>query len=160
MKPDNYSDWVIKIKDANQEYEVRVSAKGSSYFRASEEKQSLVSNDLSKFQPRRTRNAKMWAFVFSIVTTLIQGVRGERLLFESAPGTRLLGIVEFLCSTKSVEKVFIPLVADWHKEYFDALTEKRWFKARWISVRYTWSFILAMGLNRLLSFIKSFTSAK
>jgi hypothetical protein len=47
-----------------------------------------------------------------------------------APGTRLLALVDFVCSPKTVEQTFRPLVADWRYEYFEALKQNRKWKAR------------------------------
>jgi hypothetical protein len=80
-------------------------------------------------------------------------------VINSVPGTRLLRVADFFCSPKSVELTFKPLIADLQSEYFEALMIKRKWKARWIRVRYVFSFLAAMGISRLFSFIKSFTTA-
>jgi hypothetical protein len=73
---------------------------------------------------------------------------------SQAPGAKLLSIVEYLYSPKIVEGVFKQIVGDWRTEYFDALKEGRNLKAYWISVRYTFSFVMAMGLSKLFSVIR------
>jgi hypothetical protein len=75
-------------------------------------------------------------------------------LSKKAPGTIALKLVDFLCNPKTVEKTFKPLVADWRCEYFEALTANRRLKARWISVRYVWYFVLALGISRVLSVVR------
>jgi hypothetical protein len=75
------------------------------------------------------------------------------------PGATLLYIVDFLYKAKIVEETFKPIVADWRTEYFEALKQGRRLKASWISVRYRFSFIFAMGMSKLFSFFKSFISA-
>lgn len=50
----------------------------------------------------------------------------------------------FLFSTKTQKEVFEPIVTDWQEEYFDALFKKEIWKARWINVRYTYAFLIAM----------------
>src|ERR1044072_760418 len=50
-----------------------------------------------------------------------------------APGTKLLTLVDFLFSPKTVERTFKPLIADWRYEYFEALNQGRKYKAHWIS---------------------------
>lgn len=72
-----------------------------------------------------------------------------------APGSRLLALVEYLYSPKTVEGVFKPIIADWRTEYFDALKEGNRRKAAWIRVRYTFGFVMAMGLSKLLSVLRS-----
>lgn len=60
------------------------------------------------------------------------------------PGLRLLSIVEFLYSHKTVKEVFKQTISDWQQEYFEALCKKEIWKARWINVRYTYAFLAAM----------------
>lgn len=75
---------------------------------------------------------------------------------DRAPGSNYLLIVDFLFSPKVVEETFKPIVTDWRTEYFEALQQKRVWKARWISVRYNYSFIASIGLCKAFSFIKLF----
>ncbi|MGI8883273.1 MAG: hypothetical protein ACR2IA_03405 [Pyrinomonadaceae bacterium] len=56
----------------------------------------------------------------------------------------LLKTVKFLFSFKTQKEVFEPIVADWQEEYFEALFKKEIWKSRWINVRYTYAFIIAM----------------
>jgi hypothetical protein len=74
---------------------------------------------------------------------------------KGAPGNVILRVVDFLYSPKAVEEVFRPLVADWRFEYFEALQQKQKLKARWINVRYLYSFIIVIGLRRLSLLLKS-----
>lgn len=73
-------------------------------------------------------------------------------------GTNSLGIIEFLFSDSTVEKTFKPLIADWRFEYFEALNQKRTWKARWISVRYRYAFIKATGLSVISSLLNKVLS--
>ena len=106
----------------------------------------------------------LWILVILVVSAVViyiaklirNGPRTGRI--SKAPGTRLLLIVDFLFSPATVEETFKPTVADWRKEYFEALRQKRFLKAGWISVRYRYRFILAMGLSKVFSVIKSFKS--
>lgn len=77
---------------------------------------------------------------------------------KKAPGSNLLILVNFLYSPKIVKEVFEQIVADWRTEYFDALKAGRTWKVRWISVRYTYSFVVAMGLSKAFSLIRSIAS--
>lgn len=83
--------------------------------------------------------------------------KGTRKM-RGAPGTWWLQLVDFFFSPKTVEQTFKPIVADWRTEYTEALHQKRFLKARWINVRYTYHFIMAMGLSKLFSIIKSVKS--
>ena len=73
---------------------------------------------------------------------------------KKAPGSNLLMLVEYLYSPATVEGVFKPIVADWRTEYFDALHEHKWFKARCIRVRYLFNFGMVMGLSKALSLVR------
>jgi hypothetical protein len=77
---------------------------------------------------------------------------------SKAPGINLLALVDFLFSPKTVEQTFKPLVADWRTEYFEALKQGRTKKARWISMRYRYSFIMAMSLSKVFSLLKQIRS--
>src|ERR1044072_1750745 len=76
-------------------------------------------------------------------------------LISAAPGSSLLSLVEFLFSPYTVEHTFKPIVADWRTEFFDALHKGRYWKARWVRVRYTFSFVMAMGLSKVFSLVRS-----
>ena len=65
----------------------------------------------------------------------------EFLLFSSI---NLLKISDLLFSPKTQKEIFEPIVADWQEEYFEALFKKEIWKARWINVRYTYAFLVAM----------------
>ncbi len=79
---------------------------------------------------------------------------GSNLKIRGAPGSLLLRIVKFFFAPATVEFVFNPLVADWRDEYCAALNDKRPWKARWIGVRYRFSFLMAMGLSRAFSIVR------
>jgi len=89
--------------------------------------------------------------VFKLLTT--------RLGLPTAPGAKLLVLVDFLFSPKTVEQTFKPIIADWRNEYFEALKDKREWKARWISTRYRISFITSMFLSKVFSLMKLWKSA-
>jgi len=93
-----------------------------------------------------------------IAVTFFQSLMQPKKISE-APGSILLSIVEFLYRPTTVEHTFRPIIADWRVEYFDALQQGRVLKARWITFRYTYSFITAMCASKVLSFIKMFKSA-
>jgi hypothetical protein len=63
------------------------------------------------------------------------------------PGSKLLTIAEFFYSKKTYTLRFKPIVADMRQEYFEALYEKRVWKARWMYGLYVWKFFCAMGLS-------------
>jgi len=58
--------------------------------------------------------------------------------------SNFLKISNFLFSTKTQTEVFVPIGADWQEEYFEALFKKEIWKARWINIRYTYAFLVAM----------------
>ena len=93
--------------------------------------------------------------IYLLSKTLNIRVREKGPSIKKAPGANLLILVEYLYPPKTVEEVFKPIVADLRTEYFDALKEVRNRKAGWIRVRYTFSFVMAMGLSKALSVIRS-----
>jgi hypothetical protein len=98
-------------------------------------------------------------FIAVITSGLLSRARQESSIVERAPGATLHSVVDFLYSQKTVKETFEPIIADWRFEYFEALSQKRIWKARWICVRYTYSFVMAMGLSKIFSFYKVFTRA-
>lgn len=71
-------------------------------------------------------------------------VAKDKTALKHPPGTRLLAIAEFLYQKETVEGIFAQIVCDWRTDYFDALKEKRKWKARWISIRGHYEFYSAM----------------
>lgn len=97
---------------------------------------------------------------FAIVGSLIGVIRfliGIKLgatRIANAPGARYLAVVDFLYSPRTVEETFKPIIADWRFEYFNALSQKRRIKARWISIRYYYRLAVVMGLSNAYALIK------
>jgi hypothetical protein len=85
---------------------------------------------------------------------------GRPNTIKRAPGYRILAAAEFLCSPKTIDQVFEPLIADWQQEYFNALNDNRWLKARWISIRYMWKAGLAFGLCKLFAAVRAFSTKR
>lgn len=81
------------------------------------------------------------------------------LKIKMAPGLRLLRIVEWVFSEKTVELEFKPMIAEWHHEYFEALKEKRWIKAHWVSTRHRYGFFKSIIKSEVISFFRNFLSA-
>lgn len=96
-------------------------------------------------------------FLFAALQSV---VRSSRVRLQQPPGSIWLSLVDFLYSPTTVEKVFKPIVADWRTEYFEALKAKRMLKARWISFRYYWSMLKAMGISQVLSLLSKFASQR
>ena len=59
----------------------------------------------------------------------------------------LLKLTNFLYSAKTQKAVFEQTVGNWQEEYFEALSKKEIWKARWINVRYTYAFLAAMWMK-------------
>ena len=102
-------------------------------------------------------SAKEW-FKAIINALQMKNIRKKKLHVRNAPGTRLLLIADFLYSPKTFEQTFKPLIADWRYEYFEALKHGRTKKARWISFRYRYSFVMAMSLSKVFSLLKQIRS--
>jgi hypothetical protein len=77
---------------------------------------------------------------------------------NKAPGSNLLGIVDFFFAPKTVEQTFKPIISDWRYEYFEALKRGRKWKARWISIRYRCAFVWSMSLSKVFSLLKQLKS--
>ena len=58
--------------------------------------------------------------------------------------SNLLVITNFLYSHKSQKEVFEPLVAEWQHEYFEDLRNKRFGRAKFTNVRWSYHFLAAM----------------
>lgn len=73
-------------------------------------------------------------------------------------GAKLLHLAEFLFSAKTYQETFLITFGDWQEEYFKALHKKEMWKARWINVRYTYAFIMAMWqkspIGDLIEFVR------
>src|SRR5579862_1384230 len=68
------------------------------------------------------------------------------------PGSLLSAVADFLCPRQVVERVVRPLISGMQREYFEALAEKRPWKARWIHTRDTARlFVRVSGLERVLA---------
>jgi hypothetical protein len=75
------------------------------------------------------------------------------------PGQKLEIMSEFLFSKKFFSNVIFPLISDMREEYFEALSQNRMWKARWVRVRGTWSFFAAIGLDRAFALVSFFIKA-
>jgi hypothetical protein len=95
---------------------------------------------------------KLFAYIFQRY-----GAQTKPLICKP-PGTRFLVFADFIYSPKTMEQIFMPLVADWRLEHFEALKQNRKWKARWISFRYCYSFIMAMSLSKVFSLLKQIRS--
>ncbi len=50
----------------------------------------------------------------------------------------------------------LPIISDMREEYFEALSQNRIWKARWVRIRGTYSFFAAIGLDRVFAFVSFF----
>lgn len=99
-------------------------------------------------------------FLLYVVERMVFKLFLGRSSIEKAPGFRVLQVADFFCSPKTIDQVFEPLVSDWQEEYFAALNGGRWFKARWISIRYMWKALLAFGLSKLFAAVRAFSTKR
>ena len=70
------------------------------------------------------------------------------------PGSRLLGLADFIFSGKTFSVVFEPIVTDLRDEYIEAYGHERLWKARWVQIRGYWSFWSAVFAQVPLSLLK------
>jgi hypothetical protein len=75
------------------------------------------------------------------------------------PGGFLLICSEFILPKNYYTNVALPVVVDMRGEYFDALSQNRIWKARWVRIRGTYSFFAAIGLDRAFAFVSFFIKA-
>jgi hypothetical protein len=103
----------------------------------------------------------LWILGQLLIARLIDGLVNRentpqepsvRLL--SAPGKGLIGFAEFFFSRKDREHLAQPIL-DMRLEYYEALAEKRTWKARVVLVRGYFSFFSAVGMHLSLQFGKS-----
>ena len=78
----------------------------------------------------------------SIINSLYKEKEKKKIF--SSPSSKLLVISSFFYSPKNQKEVFEPIVTDLQEEYFEALFKKEIWKARWINLRYTYAFLIAM----------------
>ncbi|HEY0047983.1 MAG TPA: hypothetical protein VGB68_01765 [Pyrinomonadaceae bacterium] len=87
-------------------------------------------------------------FIGSVIVDLIKFIERNlpavKKTVSSLFSSKLLKITGFLYSPKTQREIFEPIAADWQEEYFEALSKKEVWKARWINVRYTYAFLGAM----------------
>ncbi|MGE0456021.1 MAG: hypothetical protein AB7O37_21975 [Vicinamibacteria bacterium] len=105
---------------------------------------------VAAFLPPVAHDQQLWfeigfgagALPFSMLVWKLVGRRVGR-----PPGVVILNVADFICSPRTLERVVAPIVADLQLEYFNALEQKRPWKARWIRVRYAGAMIVALTLS-------------
>lgn len=113
---------------------------------------AAISGDLRLLRFSVTKLVRFTVVVLKLFfSDTFQSLTFHRPEVREAPGTRILRIADFLYSPATVEKIFKQEVADWRFEYFEALNEGRYWKARWVSCRHRWAIAKAVGLDRVVS---------
>jgi hypothetical protein len=74
---------------------------------------------------------------------------------HAPPGHILLAFAEFFFAKQTVAEILGPAIYDMRGEHAEALAERRWWKAKWVRIRGTWSFLKATGLLNLLGLVKT-----
>jgi hypothetical protein len=75
-------------------------------------------------------------------------------LKSSAPGSRLGKLAKFVYSKKTYERVFEPIISDMRLEYNEALAGREHWHARWIHVRCSIAFCIAIMAKHWVSVAK------
>lgn len=70
------------------------------------------------------------------------------------PGVRLRGVLDFIYSRRTMERVFEPALADMQAEWLDAVVAGRQWKARWVRFRGYASLGNAIGLHSAMRLLK------
>jgi hypothetical protein len=60
---------------------------------------------------------------------------GARVCVSSAPGWKLNSFADLCFSRRTCDEVLLPTLSDMQIEYFEALREGRFAKARWVQLR-------------------------
>jgi hypothetical protein len=102
-------------------------------------------------------NIEDWEYVaiqeVKIISDLLNSLKNRQIGLVFPPGSRLICLAEFLLTQKSYHEIVVPIISDMREEYFEALSQNRIWKARWVRVRGTWSFFAALGLDRFFSIV-------
>jgi hypothetical protein len=93
---------------------------------------------------KRSELTFVQGFVLHFLEKSLEENETSSLIKSSQLGNKFGNIVKFLFGDKNQKEIFEPIVTDWQEEYFEALFKKEMWKARWINVRYTYAFIIAM----------------
>ena len=96
----------------------------------------------------------MASFAYDLPNSPLKNKESKRL--SGVPGNYFVQAIQFLVCKKRYEEMYLPIILDMREEYFEALSQNRIWKARWVRVRGTWSFFAAMGLDRALAFVPFF----
>lgn len=72
--------------------------------------------------------------------------RGSTRIVRRPPGALMLRIAEVLCTSKRLEDVYKPIIADYQHEYFEALKSGNRPRILFVKVRHYWGFLKATGL--------------
>lgn len=79
--------------------------------------------------------------------------KNQKSIFKP-PGSTFLNFANFLYSKKTYKKIFEPIISDMREEYFEALQDNRKWKARYIKIIYSISFIQTMIAHAGISVFK------
>jgi len=93
---------------------------------------------------KNTVSGFIWIPFSYLVINLLLKIFDNRLHIKAPLHIKFSIFSNFLFSNKNQKEVFEPIIADWQKEYFEALSKKEIRKARWINVRHTYAFLIAM----------------
>jgi hypothetical protein len=81
-------------------------------------------------------------------------MRSNSPLKSSAPGSSLGAFAKFVYSKKTYERVFEPIISDMRLEYNEALASGEHWHARWVHVRYSIAFGIAIMAKHCVSVVK------
>ena len=95
----------------------------------------------------------MWFYIPSafVARAAVRSLDGQ---VSRPPGSFVRRILSALYSRKSFERVFAPTLADMQLEYFEALSEGKPWKARWVLVRDHMALLSACLLRGLFGLLK------
>lgn len=80
----------------------------------------------------------VYGFSFWAMKSLLARLRETRV--QCAPGSTLWGVARVVFTKRTYSLVFEPILVDYHREYFDALSRRAFREASWRRVQYTCAF--------------------
>ena len=109
--------------------------------------------------PNETLASKIFDFL-QLIASLVIALIFSREAVKNIPDIdlKILQFSRKIYSEETIKFCFEPIFADWKSEYSEAISQKKYWQARSISIRYGWAFISAIfqqsRIGKILSFIK------
>lgn len=100
----------------------------------------------SSSKMRRMRNAAQREKAVRLAAG-VAGVSAAPRTLVVVPGTRLRGVLRFLLSAKTMDRIVNPTLADMQREWLDAAIDGRKWHGKWIRLRGYWCLGVGLGVG-------------